>query len=144
MKFITFFKPDLKKIIVLLIICCPYLLTLIFYNIFGIENIDFLNVLAFIVIIPSAILYLLLFGGFDYTFIGLFPSLAETQFALVIFYSSCALFWYIISCVIINGWSERAIIIKTWQGMDKARKDIIIGSIFASSILIIVVVLFFL
>jgi hypothetical protein len=101
MKIIKFLKADLKRIIVLLIILSPYPLVNFLRIFFGIDNIEFLNILAIIVIIPAGIFYLILFGGFDYTFVGLFPSLADTQIAQVVFYLTLVLFWYIVSCVFV-------------------------------------------
>jgi len=97
---IKFLKPDLKRIIVLLIISIPYILA----SFVGVGNYDSSQTLFMIMIGPAIFLNIILFGWFD-TGNGLFPSLANSPISTVVFYSTLVLFWYFISCVVVTVYS---------------------------------------
>lgn len=104
MKLIRFLKPDLKRLIFLLIILSPLILLYLsipeqFYLWF-----DYINLWITIVIIPPIIVSMIFFGGFDVGG-GLFSSLAFSVISDIVIYSMGIAFWYVISCAIATVWS---------------------------------------
>lgn len=104
MKLIRFLKPDLKRLIFLLIIQSPLILLYLsipeqFYLWY-----NYIDLWITILMIPPIIASIVFFGGYDVGG-GLFSSLASSIISNIVIYSIGIAFWYIISCAIATGWS---------------------------------------
>lgn len=100
-KFIEFLRPDLKRIIVLLIILSPIIFSLFHFlplpEQFGLLNTYFSN---YIVMIPFLIVSCY-FGGFDCG--GLW---VPVPVFYILTYSFGILVWYLISCLVVSLWNN--------------------------------------
>jgi hypothetical protein len=105
MKLTQFLKPDLKRIIVLLVILIP--LIKFFYPSaqfpaqFYLWD-TYINVWGTLLMIPFIIVSMILFGGFDVGG-GLFP---YSNISDTVTYLIGIVFWYVISCAIATGWNH--------------------------------------
>lgn len=126
MKLIQFLKPDLKKLVILLIILSPVILfTFSLPAQFYLWD-NLYNQLGVIVIIPFIIVSMIFFGGFD-TGGGLFQSLAYSNISTLATYLIGIVFWYVISCVIATGWN---LLFKSFSKNSKTYEKAIVISFF--------------
>lgn len=140
MKLIQFLKPDLKRIIVLLIIFSPLI------KFFLPSSVQFPSQLYLwdtyiylwgnIVSIPFLIVLIIFFGGWDVGG-GLFQSLAYSIINDIVTYSIGIMFWYVISCVIVAGWNR---LFKSLGNSSKRYEKTIIISITVFAVLVIIVI----
>ncbi|MDD4249464.1 MAG: hypothetical protein PHT13_10195 [Methanosarcina sp.] len=104
MKSIQFLKPDLKRILVLLIILSPLIIAFLITPKTDPEHGFWLiiSILALILIIPFLYTSMIFFGGWDVGG-GLFPSCAYSETLTFLIGS---MFWYVISCGIVTIWDS--------------------------------------
>lgn len=106
MKLTQFLKPDLKRIIVLLVILIPLIKFILYPSAqfpaqFHLWD-TYINVWGTLLMIPFIIVSMILFGGFDVGG-GLLP---YSNISDTVTYLIGIVFWYFISCVIATGWNH--------------------------------------
>lgn len=135
MKLIRFLIPDLKRVVILLIILTPVILFTFSLPVQFYLWDNLYNQLGVIVIIPFIIVSMIFFGGFD-TGGGLFQSLAYSNISTLVTYLIGIVFWYVISCVIATGWN---LLFKSFGKNSKTYEKAIVISFFAIFAVLVII-----
>jgi len=142
MKSIQFLKPDLKRIIVLLIILLPLIISKL--SPFTGSNLpypaqfyvwdSFISLWGTIVMIPFIFVSMIFFGGWDVGG-GLFPYSSSSDSVTNLIGS---MFWYVISCVIVTAWDGLIESESFGKNSKKNEKAIIISLVIIFTVLVII------
>lgn len=142
MKSIQFLKPDLKRIIVLLIILIPLLVSKL--SPFTGSNLPypaqfyvwdiFISLWGTIVMIPFVFFSIIFFGGWDVGG-GLFP---YSNISDSVMYLIGSIFWYVISCVIVTVW-DGLIKSKSFGKISKKNEKAIMISLITVFVVLVII-----